>query len=307
MRFLMFTGQGSQWVGMLGDFYKRFALVREFLERADEALGFHLSKLMLEGPEEQLTLTENAQPAILVFSVAVFEVMRREKGFDFDVTAGHSLGEYSALVVTSSLKFEDAVLAVHQRGKLMQEAVPVGVGAMSAVITKAHGEVEEICRNVSSEEGYYCEIANYNASNQVIISGYKAGVEKAGSVIKRNGIGKVIPLKVSAPFHCRLMEPVKEGMKNVLSSVEFEKPARPVIENVNSDIISSNERIKGYLIEQIVEPVRWMYNVDRAISMGADDFVEIGPKNVLASMLKRDKKVDAICISSVADFERFGE
>ncbi|WP_035586421.1 ACP S-malonyltransferase [Hippea jasoniae] len=291
MRFLMFTGQGSQFVGMGYDLYQAFDIVKDTFKSADKALGFSLTELMFNGPEEKLTLTANAQPAILTVSVAILRLIKSETDFDFDVTAGHSLGEYSSLVATDAMDFEDAVYAVNRRGSFMQEAVKEGIGAMAAIITKKHDEVEKLCREVSqSIENGYCQIANYNAENQVIVSGYAKGVEELSKKAVDLGLGKVIPLKVSAPFHCALMEPVKDKMAAVLDKISFSDPKKPVIENTNSEVIQKSSQIKDFLIEQITAPVRWTDNVAKAVEMGCDDFVEFGPKNVLSSMLKRQMR-----------------
>ena len=291
MRFLMFTGQGSQFVGMGYDLYQAFDIVKDTFKSADEALGFSLTELMFNGPEDKLTLTANAQPAILTVSVAILRLIKSETDFDFDVTAGHSLGEYSSLVATDAMDFEDAVYAVNRRGSFMQEAVKEGVGAMAAIITKKHNEVERLCREISqSIENGYCQIANYNAENQVIVSGYAKGVEELSKKAVELGLGKVIPLKVSAPFHCALMEPVKDKMATVLDKISFSDPKKPVIENTNSEVIQRSSQIKDFLIEQITAPVRWTDNVAKAVEMGCDDFVEFGPKNVLSSMLKRQMR-----------------
>ncbi len=287
----MFTGQGSQFVGMGYDLYQAFDIVKDTFKSADKALGFSLTELMFNGPEEKLTLTANAQPAILTVSVAILRLIKSETDFDFDVTAGHSLGEYSSLVATDAMDFEDAVYAVNRRGSFMQEAVKEGIGAMAAIITKKHDEVEKLCREVSqSIENGYCQIANYNAENQVIVSGYAKGVEELSKKAVDLGLGKVIPLKVSAPFHCALMEPVKDKMAAVLDKISFSDPKKPVIENTNSEVIQKSSQIKDFLIEQITAPVRWTDNVAKAVEMGCDDFVEFGPKNVLSSMLKRQMR-----------------
>ena len=306
MRFLVFTGQGSQWVGMCKDLYDKFKVVREVIHRANDALDFSLIKLMLDGPENELILTQNAQPAILTCSIAIHELIKSENGFDFDICAGHSLGEYSALVAAGALDLEDAVYAVHKRGMFMQEAVAKGVGAMAAVITDNHAKIKQLCRQVSQDKDAYCDVANYNAKRQIIISGYKKGVDKMIEIAKKEKIGKIIPLNVSAPFHCDLMKPVQEKMSKVLDKIAFKNPNKPVIENVYSDVIKDKSKIKDYLIDQIVYPVNWLGNINKAIAMGADEFIEMGPKNVLTAMLKREyRKADVKAIVDLKSYNRY--
>lgn len=308
MKFLAFTGQGSQWVGMCKDLYDEFDIVSKIVRRADDAAGFSLSKLMFNGPENELILTQNAQPAILTCSIAIYELLKSETGFDFDICAGHSLGEYSALVAAGSLNLEDAVYAVHKRGMFMQEAVAEGVGAMAAVITNEHNKIRQLCEQISQDKDAYCDIANYNAKNQIIISGYKKGIDQMINAAKREKIGKVIPLSVSAPFHCDLMKPVQEKMSKVLNKIEFKSPSRPVIENVYSDVIENNLRIKDYLIDQIVHPVNWLGNINKAITMGADEFIEMGPKNILTAMLKREyRKADIKAVVDLKSYNKYKE
>jgi len=308
MRFLVFTGQGSQWVGMCKDLYDEFEVVREVVHKADDAVGFNLSKLMFEGSESELMLTQNAQPAILACSIAIYELIKSENDFDFDVCAGHSLGEYSALVAAGSLDLEDAVYSVHKRGMFMQEAVAKGVGAMAAVITDNHDKIKQLCRQVSQDKDAYCDVANYNAKKQIIISGYKKGVDKVIKIAKGEKIGKAMPWNVSAPFHCDLMKPVQGKMSEVLDTIEFKSPNKPVIENVYSDVIEDKFKIKDYLIEQIVYPVNWLGNINKAIAMGADEFIEMGPKNVLTAMLKREyRKADVKAVVDLKSYSKYKE
>ncbi len=308
MRFLMFTGQGSQFVGMGKDLFDNFDIVKKTFKRANDALGFDLAGLMFEGPENELRLTENAQPAILCVSIAIFNLVKAETDFEFDVSAGHSLGEYSSLVAVKSMEFEDGVYAVHKRGKFMQQAVPEGVGAMAAIITDKHERVEQLCVEASNKPKGYCQVANYNSKSQVIISGYREGVGYVSERVKEESLGKVIPLNVSAPFHCALMEPVKEQMAKVLDNINFSIPRKPVIENTQSYLIEDTKLIKDFLVEQITSPVRWTDNIRKAIELGCESFVEFGPKNVLASMLKRDyRKADVNYVVDLKSFNSYKE
>jgi len=303
MNFLIFTGQGSQFVGMIKDLYDNFDIVKNIVKKADESLSFALSNLMFNGPSEELLLTQNAQPAILTSSIAVYELIKKELGFEFEISAGHSLGQYSSLVAANSICLEDAVFAVYNRGKFMQEAVSVGIGAMMAVMGNNIKEIENLCKEVSKDSEFYCDVANYNAPTQIIVSGYKKGVERLQSVIKEKNLGKTIMLDVSAPFHCKLMEPVIEKMEKVLDRITIKPVEKIVIENVNSSIIKTPNQIKQSLLKQIANPVRWVDNVNKALEYDIKSIVECGPKDTLSSMLKRNVK--NVNISGIFDLKSY--
>jgi len=303
MNFLIFTGQGSQFVGMIKDLYDNFDIVKNIVKKADESLSFALSNLMFNGPSEELLLTQNAQPAILTSSIAVYELIKKELGFEFEISAGHSLGQYSSLVAANSICLEDAVFAVYNRGKFMQEAVSVGIGAMMAVMGNNIKEIENLCKEVSKDSEFYCDVANYNASTQIIVSGYKKGVERLQSIIKEKNLGKTIMLDVSAPFHCKLMEPVIEKMEKVLDRITIKPLEKIVIENVNSSIIKTPNQIKQSLLKQIANPVRWVDNVNKALEYDIKSIVECGPKDTLSSMLKRNVK--NVNISGIFDLKSY--
>jgi len=303
MNFLIFTGQGSQFVGMIKDLYDNFDIVKNIVKKADESLSFALSNLMFNGPSEELLLTQNAQPAILTSSIAVYELIKKELGFEFEISAGHSLGQYSSLVAANSICLEDAVFAVYNRGKFMQEAVSVGIGAMMAVMGNNIKEIENLCKEVSKDSEFYCDVANYNAPTQIIVSGYKKGIERLQSVIKEKNLGKTIMLDVSAPFHCKLMEPVVEKMEKVLDRITIKPLEKIVIENVNSSIIKTPNQIKQSLLKQIANPVRWVDNVNKALEYDIKSIVECGPKDTLSSMLKRNVK--NVNISGIFDLKSY--
>lgn len=303
MVFLIFTGQGSQYVGMLKELYDNFDTVKAVVKNADKSLSFSLSDLMFNGPQNELVLTQNAQPAILTTSIAIYDLLKSELGFDFDVCAGHSLGQYSALVADGCLSLEEAVCAVYNRGKFMQEAVSVGSGAMMAVITSNVKDIENLCQEVSKNSEFYCDVANYNSVSQIIVSGYKKGIEKLQNLIKEKNLGKTIMLDVSAPFHCKLMEPVVEKMQTVLDKITINHAKKIIIENVASNIIKTPSQIKQSLLDQIAKPVRWVDNVNKALEYPVKSIVECGPKDTLSSMLKRSVK--NVNISGIFDLKSY--
>ena len=305
MSALLFPGQGSQVVGMGLEFYNSFELVKKIFKQADEKLNYSISKLILEGPENELQLTKNTQPAILTVSYSIFKVLKDEFGFNFstfEYFAGHSLGEYSALVCSESLMFDDAIYLLHERGKAMQNAVPLGKGSMIAILGKKTNEIEELLKLNSTDKGV-CEIANDNANGQVIISGHRESVNSFQSFLKQKNI-RSIPLKVSAPFHCSLMKPAAEVMKEKINNTQFNNPSYKIVNNVTAKPETKADNIKQLLIEQIYSTVKWRESILSMHSTGIKNFVEIGPGKVLTGMVKRTIQ-DANCfsINSITDIK----
>ena len=306
MNAILFPGQGSQVVGMGLEFYKNFDLVKNiFKEGFDEKLGYNISKIILEGPSEDLKLTQNTQPAILIVSYSIFSVLKKEFKFNFDLTkffAGHSLGEYTALVCSDSLKFSDALYLLYERGKSMQEAVPVGKGSMIAVLGLKIDEINQFLQETKSKG--ICEIANDNAEGQIIISGNVEGIDFLKNILKNNK-KKFIPLNVSAPFHCSLMREAANKMKDKINSVDFKKPDFDIISNVTSKIENEPEIIKKLLIEQIYSTVRWRESLINMSKEKVTKFVEIGPGKVLSGMAKRTiKDINCFSINSIDDMKK---
>jgi [acyl-carrier-protein] S-malonyltransferase len=305
MSALLFPGQGSQIVGMGSEFFTNFEIVKKIFKKADDKLKYSISKIILEGPEDKLQLTQNTQPAILTVSYSIFKVLKDEFGFDFSsfkFFAGHSLGEYSALVCSDCLNFEDALYLLHERGKAMQEAVPIGRGSMIAILGMKTEEILSLLKTQNNDEGV-CEIANDNANGQVIVSGNKKRVESFQNTLKEKKI-KSIPLKVSAPFHCSLMKPAANIMKNKIKITNFKKPQFTIINNVNANPEINPENIKLLLIEQIFSTVRWRESILKMKEKGVKNFVEIGPGKVLTGMVKRTvKDANNFSINSIADIK----
>ena len=302
MKALLFPGQGSQMVGMGSEFYKNYDLAKELFQEADEKLNFKISKIILEGPDSELKLTQNTQPAILVVSYIIFIVLVKEHGFklnDFKYFAGHSLGEYSALVCAKSLKFEDALYLLRERGKSMQEAVPVGDGGMLAVLGL---EVEDVNKYISQlNTSEVCEIANDNANGQVIVSGNIKSINNLKEILKKNK-KKSILLPVSAPFHCSLMKSASDKMKEKIKKVNFQNPCPSIITNVTAKPESNPENIKNMLIEQIYSKVRWRESILFMINSGITNFVEIGPGKVLSGLVKRiNTNSNSISVNTIND------
>ena len=288
---LLFPGQGSQSVGMGKALYEASAAARAVFDEADAAVGFALSLLCFEGPEEELELTANTQPAILTHSVAAFEDLRtrfpeRLEGAAF--AAGHSLGEYSANVAARSLPFSEAVRLVRQRGRFMQEAVPAGVGAMTAIVGLAPAEVEAACREAA--QGEAVSPANYNSPEQTVIAGHAAAVARASEGCLARGARRAIPLPVSAPFHCALMSPAREKMQPILDAAAFADASIPVVTNVDAAGVTVGSALRDALVRQIDSPVRWVETVQLLARRGVDRALEIGPGNVLAGLVRRIEK-----------------
>jgi [acyl-carrier-protein] S-malonyltransferase len=295
----IFPGQGSQTVGMGKDLAESDANARALFQAADERLGFSLSSLIFEGPQETLTLTYNAQPALLTTSIALLEKVK-EAGIAADYVAGHSLGEYTALVAAGALSFADAVYAVRKRGEFMEEAVPAGEGTMAAVLGMDAAALEAVTNEVSAQ-GDPVQLANLNCPGQIVISGSKAGVEKAGQLAKERGAKRVIPLEVSGPFHSSLMKPAAGKLQEVLNGIAIHDAKIPVIANVTAEPVVKKEEISRLLIEQLYSPVRWEQSVQTMIALGVDTFIEIGPGKVLSGLVK---KIDRnVRVHAVNDLE----
>lgn len=276
----LFPGQGSQAVGMGKDFYNNFPLAQEIFHRADDTLSFKISELCFEGPDEKLRMTQNTQPALLAVSYIAYKLLEREPG----IAAGHSLGEYSALVAADSLKFEDALRLVHKRGRYMQEAVPLGIGAMAAVLGAGYKDVKGALAEVRKG---VVEIANWNSQEQIVISGHKEAVEEAISII--NPPRSVI-LPVSAPFHCQLMKSAEEKLSCDLDQVEFKNLKFPIVTNVDAQVIHKGDEARDALKRQVSRPVLWYKSMETLSNEEVDLFVELGPGKVLSGLIKRTSR-----------------
>jgi len=300
----LFPGQGSQAVGMGKDLHDAFSEARAVFEEVDAALGESLSSLCFAGPEDGLKLTANTQPSILTVSAAAASVLANQ-GVVPDFVAGHSLGEYSALVAAGACGVADAAKAVRARGTFMQEAVPAGQGAMSAVLGLDPARVREICSAVQAETGGVVSPANYNDPAQTVIAGSAPAVERAGARLKEAGAKRVLPLPVSAPFHCALMEPVKARLEPVLRGIPWRAPLRPVVTNVEAKANRDPARIVPLLVEQVTAPVRWIECVEELVRLGVTRVVEVGPGKVLSGLAKRiDKSVEVWNVEDRASLEK---
>ena len=304
MKAILFPGQGSQVVGMGSEFYNNFSSVKEIFNSADEKLKFKLSKVILEGPEDQLKLTQNTQPAILTVSYAIFKILKEEFNYNFENTkyfAGHSLGEYSALLCAGSLSFEDALYLLFERGKSMQEAVPVGKGGMLAVLGSENEEIEDCIKKIKSKG--VCEIANDNAPGQIIVSGNIELIQELQNILKENK-KKSIMLPVSAPFHCSLMNVAATNMKSKIENVNFIKPNYEIIANVTASPTNDPAEMKKLLVEQIYSKVRWRESILYMANQNITEYLEIGPGKVLTGLVKRIlPSTNSSSINSIEDIK----
>ena len=302
MRAVLFPGQGSQYVGMGSDFYEKFDSVKEIFRTVDKTLGFSLSNIILNGPEAELKLTQNTQPAIMTIGVCIFNVLNQQFGLNLNNArffAGHSLGEYTALVCGGSLTIERAAYLLHERGKSMQDAVPSGQGAMMAILGMTIHEVENEINLLP--KGEICEIANDNTSGQVVVSGKKMVIEILNENLKKKK-KKGILLPVSAPFHCSLMKKAAENMKDEIENTNFLKPKPSIISNVTAKDETDVDKIRPLLIDQITSRVRWRESIDFMIKQGVASFLEIGPGKVLSGLVKKiNRNVKISNINSIED------
>jgi [acyl-carrier-protein] S-malonyltransferase len=299
----IFPGQGSQYSGMGSELAEKYPASRQVFEEADDALGFAISSLCFSGTAEELQLTENTQPAILTTSIAALRAMEMEGGPAPDLVAGHSLGEYSALVAAGALSLADAVRTVRLRGRFMQEAVPIGTGAMAAVMGADSQTVAEACEE--ARQGEVCSPANINSPNQIVIAGHAAAVDRAINLLKERWSKRAIKLNVSAPFHSALMNQAQERLAAELEKLEFNDLRLPLVTNVDAAIITKGEEARDSLIRQVSQPVRWLESVQLLIKEGVQTFVEVGPGKVLCGLVRQIER--SVNCQSVGDAESLGK
>ncbi|MEJ2227807.1 MAG: ACP S-malonyltransferase [Alphaproteobacteria bacterium] len=302
-----FPGQGSQFTGMGRELAERFPQAQAVFAEVDDALGEKLTQIMWDGPAERLTLTENAQPALMAVSLAALRVLEAERGWNVKAArfaAGHSLGEYSALAAVGTLSIADAARLLRIRGKAMQEAVPVGEGAMAALIGADMENAEKIASAAAEATGLVCQVANDNAPGQVVISGAKAAIDHAAGIAKDYGVRRALPLPVSAPFHCAMMQPAADRMAEALADVSMQDPAVPVVANVTAQSVTSAAEARRLLVEQVTGRVRWRESVQFMANEGVRHIYEIGAGKVLTGMVKRiDERLTGSAIGAAADIE----
>ena len=302
----VFPGQGSQYAGMGRDIAETYPAARRVFDEIDAALGFSISQLCFEGPEDQLKLTENTQPAILAVSSAIHAVLEEHGAARRDLVAGHSLGEYSAIVSVGGLTPAEAARIVNARGRFMQDAVPVGTGGMAALIGPSVEDARAICDEAA--QGEVVSVANINAPGQIVIAGTKSGIDRAIEVAKKRGVRRALPLPVSAPFHCELMKPAEERLKPILDEAQFKDLWVALVSNVDASPIGTATAVRNALLRQVASPVRWVESVQRMVSMGVKRFVEVGPGNVLTGLIKRiDANVELVNVNDVPSLDAFLE
>ena len=299
---IVFPGQGSQSVGMLADLYQQYPLVQQTFAEASNALGYDLWALIAQGPEADLNETHRTQPALLTASVAVWRLWQQQGGATPAYFAGHSLGEYSALVCAGVLSLADAVKLVEKRGQYMQQAVPAGTGAMAAIIGLDDAAIAKACADAA--QGEVVAPVNYNSPGQVVIAGHKAAVERAGEACKAAGAKRALPLPVSVPSHCALMRPAADQLATDLAALNFQQPAIPVVNNVDVQIASNGDAIKDALIRQLYSPVRWTESIEWLAQQGVTEVLELGAGKVLSGLIKRiDKNLAAASVGDISSLQ----
>ncbi|MBF0453527.1 MAG: ACP S-malonyltransferase [Magnetococcales bacterium] len=301
----LFPGQGAQTVGMGRTVAEEGGLCGELFHSADKVVGFPLTDLMFNGPEEQLTLTENTQPALVTTALATYLMVTEKTEVRPDFVAGHSLGEYAAISVAGGFSAQEAIGLVRLRGKAMREAVPPGEGSMAAMLNMEAELVEAVCRDAAAETSGVCVPANYNTSAQIVISGHKRSVDRALVLAKERGGKRCVPLAVSAPFHCPLMAPAADKMAAALNKIEIADLSIPLIANISAQENSQGEVVRRQLVEQVTGAVRWEASIQRLLALGVDTFIELGTGKVLTGMMKRiDRKARAIAVNGPEDLEK---